>query len=50
MQHAIETGKSYAGEAKLTTIRKEIAFDIGMDVDISIIKKEKLLTIHYIYQ
>lgn len=39
MQHAIETGKIQAGEAKLSKIRKEIASDIGMDVDISIIKK-----------
>lgn len=40
MQHALETGKIQAGEAKLSGLRKQLQKDLGMDVDISIIKKD----------
>jgi len=39
MQHAIETGKIQSGEAGLRSLRKELQEVLGMEVDISIIKK-----------
>ena len=39
MLHAIQTGKIQSGEAKLSSFRKELEKDLGMDVDISIIKQ-----------
>lgn len=39
MQHAIKTGKIQAGEAGLRDVRKNLEKLLGMDVDISIIKK-----------
>ncbi|MFM1652487.1 WXG100 family type VII secretion target [Brevibacillus sp. B_LB10_24] len=39
MLHAIETGKIQAGEAGLRGLRKQLEKELGMDVDISIIKK-----------
>jgi predicted nucleotidyltransferase len=39
MLHAIETGKIQAGEAGLSSLRKELQQLLGMDVDISIIKQ-----------
>lgn len=40
MLHAIKTGKIQAGEAKISNVRKGIEKQLGMDADISIIKKE----------
>ncbi|MCM3134249.1 S8 family serine peptidase [Paenibacillus polysaccharolyticus] len=39
MFHAIETGKIQSGEAKLSKFREILQQELGMDVDISIIKK-----------
>ncbi|HFC8519131.1 hypothetical protein [Neisseria lactamica] len=39
MLHAIQTGKIQSGEAKSSSFRKELEKDLGMDVDISIIKQ-----------
>lgn len=39
MQNAIKTGKIQAGEAGLRNLRKELEKVLGMEVDISIIKK-----------
>lgn len=39
MQHAIETGKIQSGEAGLRNVRKTIEKKLGMEADISIIKK-----------
>lgn len=39
MQHAIETGKIQAGEAGLRPLRKELEQLLGMEVDISIIRR-----------
>jgi hypothetical protein len=39
MLHAIKTGKIQAGEAGLRSLRKELKRTLGMNVDISIIKK-----------
>ena len=38
MLHAIETGKIQSGEAKLSKFREQLQQELGMDVDISIIK------------
>ncbi|RAT95814.1 hypothetical protein ASG16_021125 [Brevibacillus sp. Leaf182] len=38
MLHAIETGKIQSGEAKLSRFREQLQQELGMDVDISIIK------------
>ena len=38
MLHAIETGKIQSGEAKLRGLRNALEAELGMDVDISIIK------------
>lgn len=38
MLHAIETGKIQSGEAKLSKFRKQLEEELGMDVDISIVK------------
>jgi len=38
MLHAMETGKIQAGEAGLRPLRQQVAKDLGMDVDISIIR------------
>ncbi|WPK12119.1 nucleotidyltransferase domain-containing protein [Lysinibacillus louembei] len=40
MLHAIETGKIQSGEAKLSKFRKQLEKELGMDVDISIIKMD----------
>lgn len=39
MQHAQETGKIQAGEAGMRQTRRQLAEELGMPVDISIIKK-----------
>jgi hypothetical protein len=39
MLHAIKTGKIQAGEAGLSGLRKELAKELGVKVDLSIIKK-----------
>src|SRR5262245_46908574 len=39
MQHASETGKIQAGEAGLRSLRKELEADLGMAVDISVIRQ-----------
>jgi hypothetical protein len=38
MQHAIETGKIQAGEAKMDKLRMQLENLLDIDVDISIIK------------
>ncbi|MGK5510489.1 nucleotidyltransferase domain-containing protein [Brevibacillus formosus] len=38
MLHSIETGKIQSGEAKLSKFREQLQQELGMDVDISIIK------------
>jgi RHS repeat-associated protein len=38
MLHAIETGKIHAGEAGLRALRRNLAKELGMPVDISVIK------------
>ncbi|WP_139070820.1 nucleotidyltransferase domain-containing protein, partial [Paenibacillus sp. KS1] len=38
MLHAIETGEIQSGEAKLSKFREQLQQELGMDVDISIIK------------
>jgi hypothetical protein len=38
MQHARETGKIQAGEAGLRALRKALEVDLGMEVDISVIR------------
>jgi RHS repeat-associated protein len=40
MQHAIETGKIQAGEAGLRPLRKELEKIVGLDVDVSIVRRE----------
>ncbi len=40
MKHAVETGKIQSGEAGLRGVRKQLERDIGLEVDISIIKKD----------
>ena len=39
MLHAVETGKIHAGEAKLRPIRKMLKSELGMKVDLSIIRE-----------
>jgi predicted nucleotidyltransferase len=39
MLHAIETGKIQAGEAGLSDLRKQLQRLLGMDVDLSVIKR-----------
>jgi hypothetical protein len=39
MLHAIETGKIQAGEAGLSGLRKQLQRLLGMDVDLSVIKR-----------
>ncbi len=39
MQHALETGKIQAGEAKLSGLRRALEEQLGMDVDLSIVLK-----------
>ncbi|GGF84049.1 nucleotidyltransferase domain-containing protein [Paenibacillus aceti] len=50
MLHAIETGKIQSGEAKLSKFREQLQQELGMDVDISIIKTVDLLTIPRLHQ
>jgi hypothetical protein len=38
MQHARKTGKIQAGEAGLRTLRKALEIDLGIEVDISVIR------------
>jgi hypothetical protein len=39
MQHARQTGKIQAGEAGLRALRKALETDLGMEVDISVIRR-----------
>jgi hypothetical protein len=39
MQHAAATGKIQAGEAGLRSLRKALEADLGMEVDISVIRE-----------
>ena len=39
MLHVIRTGKIQSGECKLSGLREELEEMLGMDVDISIIKR-----------
>ncbi len=39
MEHAIGTGKIQAGEAGLSGIRRELARQLGFDIDLSIIRE-----------
>ncbi len=46
MLHAIETGKIQTGEAKLSSLRKQLQDIFGMEVDASIIKQGGAIILH----